>query len=247
MAIRRIRIAETAVRFCLGPEALAGGLSRFPRHNVGAISTNRNINMAFLNQATIERFYTKTRFLWGLRPPNKYVKQILRLMRPGVVLDVGVGEGRNALFLANKGSDVTGVDISKAAINKFLELAKDRNLEVVGVVEDARKFEPDIKYDMVICTAVLHYFTPVQAKKLVNKIKRCTKKGGINLMTAFTKYDEGFTQYPGLHFFRDEKELEEIYFNWDILKCERYTKRDAHDGSRPHMHDIAVLVARKRI
>jgi len=202
--------------------------------------------MTFLNQQTIEEFYDKVRFLWGAEP-NRHVKHVPELIKSGRVLDVGVGEGRNALFLAEKGFDVTGIDISQTAIKKFLRLAEQRNLKVTGVAIDALEFEPDVGYDVVICTAVLHYFSAEQAKRLMRKMKQYTNEGGINLLTVFTKDDQGFKQYPEFHFFEDEEELREMYGDWQILKCERYTKEEEHGGSEPHVHDIAVLLARNKI
>lgn len=203
------------------------------------------INMVFLSQPTIEEFYGKVRILWGLQP-NRYVKKIPDILKTGKVLDVGVGEGRNALYLARKKFTVVGVDISKRAIKKFLDLAKEKRLEVTGIVADANKYKFDDIFDAIICTATLHYFTRDQIKKLIGKMKAHTRPGGINLITAFTKSDIGYKEYPKFYFFEDEKELQDLYNDWEIIKCERYTKKEKHGDAGVHMHDIAAIIARKK-
>lgn len=201
--------------------------------------------MTFLDQGKIDNLYQKVQNLWGTKP-NRYVAKIPKLINSGKVLDVGVGEGRNALFLAEKGFDVTGIDISKVAIEKFLKNAKNKNLSVEGHVADALEYDPDTNYDVVICTGTIHYFPTARLEELMNKIKGHTKIGGINLLTAFTKSDEGFKEYPSFHFFKDEEELREIYRDWEIIECERYQKTEEHGGSDPHVHDIVAIIARKK-
>ncbi len=67
--------------------------------------------------------YQEAECVWGTKPDYlllKYAPQI----PDGPVLDLGVGEGRNALFFAMKGHKVHGIDISQAAVEKCLERAR---------------------------------------------------------------------------------------------------------------------------
>lgn len=81
--------------------------------------------MTFLDQNKISEGYKRKDYLWGIKP-NRFVIKVPELIRGGSVLDIGVGEGRNAFFLAEKGFEVTGIDISKEAIVKFLDLAQKK-------------------------------------------------------------------------------------------------------------------------
>src|SRR3989304_1831152 len=87
-----------------------------------------------------ERLYAEEECLWGLSPDPLLVKNIEKIP-VGKALDLGVGEGRNALYLAHKGFHVTGADVSPKAIEKFLDIAKKRGLTVEGLVMDIRDFE----------------------------------------------------------------------------------------------------------
>ena len=84
--------------------------------------------MTFLDIQKISKKYKEQDCLWGLEP-NKYVVQIPKIIKSGKVLDIGVGEGRNALFLAKQGFEVLGIDILKEAVNKFLKSAKNWSKE----------------------------------------------------------------------------------------------------------------------
>ena len=197
--------------------------------------------MLFLDETKILEEYEKSNCLWGLEP-NKYVTQIPKIIKSGKVLDIGVGEGRNALFLAKKGFEVTGIDISKEAVDKFLKFAKKENLDVKGIVSDIVDFDFNQNYDVIICVATLHLVSKDKVIETIKKIKNYTKNNGINLITVFTKKDIEYKEYPDLYFF-DENELKELYKDWQILEYGNYTKNETH--GKPHKHHIYVLIAKK--
>lgn len=62
--------------------------------------------------------------------PVKTVERLAELMPLGFVLDLGAGDGRNALYLARKGFTVKAVDLSEAGIAKLNRLAKEAGLIV---------------------------------------------------------------------------------------------------------------------
>ncbi|MGC9346424.1 MAG: class I SAM-dependent methyltransferase, partial [Candidatus Bathyarchaeales archaeon] len=76
-----------------------------------------------------ERLYAEKACKWGVKPDFILV-HFLDLLSKGLVLDLGMGEGRNAIFLAQNGFDVEGIDISKTAVNRCLQLAKEKNVDV---------------------------------------------------------------------------------------------------------------------
>ncbi len=197
--------------------------------------------MAFLDETKIMKKYREPACLWGLEP-NKYVTRIPGMIKSGKVLDVGVGEGRNALYLAEKGFDVTGIDVSEEAVDKFRGFAGEKNVQVKGVAKNVADFEFDEDYDVVICVATLHLILRDQMLETVKKMKSYTKKNGLNLITVFTKEDAGFKEFPDLCFF-DEDELKGLYGDWRILEYDNYVKEETH--GKPHKHHFCVLIAKK--
>jgi tellurite methyltransferase len=173
--------------------------------------------------------------------PSKEVVEILKYKRSGTVLDLGVGKGRNALFLAKKGFDVVGVDKSPEAIKDFLENAKKAGVCVKGVVEDITKFKFK-DYDVIISTATIHFLKKSQIDRLIEKIKKHTRKDGLNVITAFT-VDNPSKNFPYLF---KRGELKSYYKGWKILKYREYlTPYEKHNGMRWHRHAIAAIIAQK--
>ena len=72
------------------------------------------------------------------------------------VLDLGCGQGRDALFIARLGHAVVGVDHSPTGIRDLLADAKAENLNIQGYVSDIRAFEPEGLYDVLLIDRTLH-------------------------------------------------------------------------------------------
>jgi len=73
--------------------------------------------------------------------PNRFLAEIVQGRTPGKALDVGMGQGRNSLFLARLGWNVTGVDISTKGIEAARQEAQKANVQVNCVVADFANFE----------------------------------------------------------------------------------------------------------
>ena len=83
--------------------------------------------------------------------PNRFVAEIVQGRKPGRALDVGMGQGRNSLFLARLGWDVTGVDISDKAINLAQQEATRLGLKINCVVADIAAFDVGkAKWDLIV-------------------------------------------------------------------------------------------------
>ncbi|MGE3737207.1 MAG: class I SAM-dependent methyltransferase [Blastocatellales bacterium] len=73
--------------------------------------------------------------------PNRFLAEVVQGVKPGQALDIGMGQGRNTLFLARRGWDVTGVDIADKGIEMAKKAAARRNLKFNGVASDFAVFE----------------------------------------------------------------------------------------------------------
>ena len=199
----------------------------------------------FLNQQKINEEYGAVDNLWGVSNPNKYLVEAIKDLPAGsTVLDLGCGEGRNALYVAKLGFVVTAVDISEIALRKLERAANDLHLSIKTVHSDIATFDFDKKWDMIISTAALHLISRDQQESVITKMKESVNDNGLNLITIFNKDDPGYKEYPELSFTNIE-ELIEAYKDWKILVAETYTKDETHNA--PHTHHIAALVARKSI
>ena len=126
--------------------------------------------------------YKGNRDSFGL-DPLPVVKESLKYISSGDVLDLGVGNGRNTLYLLSKSFNVTGVDSSEEGI-KILKnkVGENPNLEII--LTDVMKFEPTKKYDFILAMGLLHFLTEEQGLSLISKIQNWTKNGGINVIGA---------------------------------------------------------------
>ena len=79
--------------------------------------------------AAWEDAYRKVNLLWGLRP-DSVLQSYCSLIPEGTVLDLGVGEGRNAIPFAQMGHAVEGIDISPTAVERCLSRARDAGYRV---------------------------------------------------------------------------------------------------------------------
>src|SRR5687768_2487776 len=68
--------------------------------------------------------YSRPTFIFGKSPAQYLTENYQYIPFEGTVLDMGMGEGRNAVFLAQKGYKVTGVDLSSVAVKKSYLLAQ---------------------------------------------------------------------------------------------------------------------------
>ena len=180
-------------------------------------------------------------------PPAEELARVVSLLPPGAsVLDLGCGEGRNALYLAGRGCKVTAVDISAAGIGKLKRMAHAAGLQVTAEVHDMRGYAFEQSYDLVVAHGSLHLIEREHWAPLLRRVKAHTSDGGWNVVVVFTNAlpppDDLKEFHLGL--FR-EGELFEFYDGWDVLLKESYVLEDEHPGDIRHRHPVNRLVARK--
>jgi SAM-dependent methyltransferase len=101
--------------------------------------------------------YAQKELVWTAEPNRRFAAEVEGL-EPGRALDLACGEGRNAVWLAERGWQVTGVDFSDVALAKAAELAASRGVEVDWLVADVLDYRPEARaFDLV---AVLYLQLP---------------------------------------------------------------------------------------
>jgi SAM-dependent methyltransferase len=148
----------------------------------------------------------------------------------GKVLELGCGPGRNAIFLAEKGCSVDGVDLSQKAIDWGKERAKGKKLDVNFIHRNI--FELEIgegTYDLVYDSGCFHHVAPHRRMTYINLVQKSLKPGGYFAITCFVQGGEfggadisdwevyrllslqgglGFTEKKLRAIFRDFEEIE---------------------------------------
>ncbi len=93
--------------------------------------------------------YSTSELIWTGRA-NQFVEQHLADLAPGTAVDLGAGEGRNAVWLAQRGWTVTAVDFSPVGLDKARRLAAEHGVEITVECADATTWAPDGEVDLVV-------------------------------------------------------------------------------------------------
>ncbi|MFT3687174.1 MAG: class I SAM-dependent methyltransferase [Phycisphaerales bacterium] len=102
----------------------------------------------------------------------------------GVAMDMGAGEGRNALFLASLGLDVLAVDQSAVGMAKAARLASERGLKLRTLAADLREFDAEPGSLDVVSSIYVHM--PAEIRSRVHgRIAAWLKQGGVFVLEAY--------------------------------------------------------------
>ncbi len=166
--------------------------------------------------------YLKLRRQWKFEP-NWRLIEYLHLIPKGPVLDLGGGNGRNALFFAELGHEVDYVDISKTYSKRIKDRAEDENLELTAHNMDIRNFEiPEKRYALIIASKVLQLFPEANVRDITAKMNAGLARRG--LVYVYTFSVETLKHSKRLH----ELELveENTYYHRKYRQHFHYFKRD---------------------
>jgi SAM-dependent methyltransferase len=128
--------------------------------------------------------YSKPGFAYGKEPNDFLVLEFKKIPR-GKVLCLAEGEGRNAVFLAQQGYQVTAVDQSSVGLEKVRILAREKGVEVRTVIADLQDFE--IKKDAWDGIVSIFAHVPSTIRKRIHiQAVDGLKSGGVFILEAFT-------------------------------------------------------------
>ncbi len=191
-----------------------------------------------------ENYYSEK---YGLTPTHSDVVNAATLVPPGKALDLGCGNGRNSLYLNQKGFDVTAWDknpMSISNLNQIIAAEGLKNITTDIVNLNALKF--DGEYDFILSTVVMMFLERDTIPGLIENMQRCTKPRGYNLIVAAMD-TEDFPCNVGFPFAFRAGELSNYYRGWELIKYNedvgQLHKTDA-EGNRIKLR-FATLLARK--
>ncbi|MGH2340586.1 class I SAM-dependent methyltransferase [Segnochrobactraceae bacterium EtOH-i3] len=124
-------------------------------------------------------------FFYGTRPNAFLTAEADRLPKSGTVLSVAEGEGRNAVWLAERGLEVTAVDASAVGLAKAERLAAERGVALHTVVADLATWEfPAEAFDVVVAIFI-QFAPPAVRDHIFAGMIRALKPGGLLLMQGY--------------------------------------------------------------
>jgi 2-polyprenyl-3-methyl-5-hydroxy-6-metoxy-1,4-benzoquinol methylase len=154
--------------------------------------------------------YSETGYAYG-RDPNDFLKASAKHIPMGNVLCLGAGEGRNAVYLAQKGYDVTAVDISEAGLNKAQLLAKENSVHIKTIEADISEFRINKNHWHGIISVFFH-IPSVLRKTIHRNVVAGLVPGGVFIL-------EGYSQEQ-LDYKTGGPTVRELLFDLDEIQAE---------------------------
>ncbi len=191
--------------------------------------------------------YSKPGFLFGTDPAQFLVEQQDYLQRGKTALCIADGEGRNSVFMAEKGMKVTAQDASEVAIDKARGLAAARGANVAYRLGDLRDFDWDeTQYDLV-AGIFIQFAEPDFRDAIFEGMKRALVPGGILLLHGYRprQLEYGTGGPPCAENMYTVDLLRDAFADMEILRLEAYDREVQEGCGHSGMSALIDLVARK--
>lgn len=203
---------------------------------------------------SIEQYYNYDFDEWGRLQKHRIEFEITKrtldkfIPEGASVLDVGGGPGRYSIYLAQKGHEVTLVDLCEKMVEQAAEHSKEAGVELKGCIQgnvlDLNKILPDKEYDAILCMGpIYHLLEENQREKAINQCMGLLKKGGtliVSFISAYAPIVDCLKAYPqnigqlkssllryledGRHDSRVEEGFTDAYF-FDPEQIEKFMSR----------------------
>lgn len=130
--------------------------------------------------------YDKDEYVFGVEPNDFLRAEFGRIPVGGRVLCLAEGEGRNAVFLAQNGYQVTGIDLSAVGLNKAQKLAANRGVTIITQVADLADYDFGVEQWDAIVSIWAHL--PAALRQHVHaQITPALKPNGVYIVEAYTE------------------------------------------------------------
>ncbi|WP_339109216.1 class I SAM-dependent methyltransferase [Thioclava sp. GXIMD4216] len=180
--------------------------------------------------------YAHSDYVFGTAPAEFVRRQAGRLT-PGMrVLSLAEGEGRNAVFLAEQGLEVTGVELSAPAREKAQRLAASRGVTITMLSQDLRGWDwPVAEYDALLA-CFIQFADPAFREDIFDGMRRAVAPGGVVMIHGFARRQPRYgTGGPSnVEQLYDLDLLREAFPRWKILHQADYdadlSEGEGHSG-----------------
>ncbi|MDD4164175.1 MAG: class I SAM-dependent methyltransferase [Eubacteriales bacterium] len=137
-----------------------------------------------------DEFYAERRFqapfiTQNTMPDENLVKFLNNEKSIKSTIELGCGEGRNAIYMAQQGISVTAYDISSVAIENAKKIVKDDNINVNFICQDVLKKIVTGEYDFVYDSGMLHHLPPHRRITYIELLQKILKPSGYFGLTCF--------------------------------------------------------------
>jgi len=184
---------------------------------------------------------------YNSNPVHSEVLEAMESLSPGKALDLGCGQGRNALFLAQHGFEVTAVDQNELALEILQSIVEQEDLEMTVGLYDINSANLKQSYDLIVSTVVLMFLQADRIPEIIRNMQDQTNPGGYNLIVCAMDTEDYPCQVPFSFTFK-EGELADYYKDWELVKYNEnpgHLHRRDENGNRIALR-FATMLAKKK-
>ena len=197
-----------------------------------------------------EKWYEGDGYYWGTEPAG-FCGELMKLCPPAEgkkVLDIGCGEGKDAVYMAAQGYEVTAFDLTENGIRKTKRLAEEKGVEIKAYVDDINTFETDEKFDIIYSSGTIQYLFEENKAAFFEKIGKITKKNGFVFFNVFV--EKPFLELPPDWDIEEKMwksgELFSYFPDWKFHRIDETIFEDNSNGI-PHYHCMDTIICEKII
>ena len=168
--------------------------------------------------------------------PVPFLVEMIQGLPPGQAICLAAGTGRNAIFLAQSGYQVTAIDISQAALHWCDEMSNKLGVEVKTLEADLLAF--DFGNEIWDLATNLYFYEPA----IFQGLKQAIRPGGHILFQTYSKAQKNFEKGPNNDaFLVHPKELEIEFRDWELL----YFEEKEYTDEQNKKESVIQMLARK--
>jgi 2-polyprenyl-3-methyl-5-hydroxy-6-metoxy-1,4-benzoquinol methylase len=194
-----------------------------------------------MDASTWDERYRSTELLWS-KEPNRFVAEVVGSLQPGRAADIACGEGRNAIWLASLGWEVTAVDFSSAALERGRLLAMEAGVSIEWLQADVRALElTPGSFDLVLFS-YLHLRQPEMEQLFARAVTWLSPLGVVLVVGhARSNIERGYggPQDPAVLF--EPEEVAGFFSSLQVRRAEHvFREVETEDGEKTAI-DFVVL------
>jgi SAM-dependent methyltransferase len=209
------------------------------------------ICLFFLSTFSLSQDLEKERVRWNnsltkdstykfSKQPNALLVEAIKNRKPGTALDVGMGQGRNSLYLASKRWKVTGIDIADEAVAAAKQQAEKQKLVINAVLSSRQDFD----FGTERWNLITYIYEGCLDAEVLTKIKKSLKHKGIIVFEFFHR--EAGIKLGRPTFGCESNSTKQLFANAGDFKITRYEEKEGIADFGLEKYKLVKLVAVKK-
>lgn len=180
-----------------------------------------------------EKIYENKRTPWNTETAEPYLSKLVEdgKVKAGRAIDIGCGTGNESIYLATKGFEVTGIDISEKAVSAARRKAKESNVNCSFITANVLEIPLNQQYDFVLDRACFHFLDPSERQKYIDNIGSLLKPNGTFLLIVSSDQESPKNTYQ-----LSKEDIHDLFSNlFDIQNVELVTLETHKEKAKPYI------------